>query len=34
MSKLEEFIENQVVRYLNGEPLLDVITVSDLAEGG
>lgn len=32
--KLEAFIENQVVRYLNGEPLLDVITVSDLAEGG
>ena len=31
--KLEAFIENQVIRYLNGETLLDIITINDLAEG-
>ncbi|PTR09653.1 phosphoglycerate dehydrogenase-like enzyme [Nitrosospira sp. Nsp5] len=31
--KLEAFIENQVTRYFNGETLLDLITINDLAEG-
>jgi len=33
-NKLEEFIENQVRRYLKGEALLDMMTLNDLAEGG
>lgn len=31
--KLETFIENQVKRYLNGETLMDMMTLDDLAEG-
>jgi phosphoglycerate dehydrogenase-like enzyme len=30
---LEAFIESQVKRYLNGEALLDIIAIDDLAEG-
>ena len=33
-NKLEEFIENQVLRYLKGETLRDMMTLNDLAEGG
>ena len=31
--KLEAFIESQVKRYLNGEALLDIIAIDNLAEG-
>lgn len=31
--KLETFIENQVRRYLNGEMLMDMMSLDDLAEG-